>query len=149
MVLLIWTVLDFVRTTVGGEVGQAVLQTLESLLLVIMLVEILHTVGISTRGHAPTAEPFLIVGLIAAIRRILVITAEQVQVTAERAEEFRMARLELGILTVLTLVLVGAIYIMHRVSTNQQEPANVDSVLSPAPSQRSDGERAQIEKEGD
>ena len=41
-----------------------------------MLVEILHTVRISIRSHILVTEPFLIVGLIASIRRILVITLE-------------------------------------------------------------------------
>jgi hypothetical protein len=36
-----------------------------------MIVEILHTVRISLRSHILVAEPFLIVGLIAAVRRIL------------------------------------------------------------------------------
>jgi uncharacterized membrane protein (DUF373 family) len=141
LVLLIWTVLSFVRMTAGGNVGEAVLQTLDSLLLVVMLVEILHTVGISIQGHTLVAEPFLVVGLIAAIRRILVVTAEQAEVTAERAEEFRMAMLELGILTVMILVLVGAIYIVRRTSTHQQEASNVEPTLSLTPSRQADSER--------
>lgn len=50
------------------------LQVLDQLLVVLMLVEILHTVRISIRSHFLVTEPFLVVGLIASIRRILVIT---------------------------------------------------------------------------
>ena len=41
-----------------------------------MIVEILYTVQVSFREHALIPEPFLIVGLIAGIRRVLVLTAE-------------------------------------------------------------------------
>jgi hypothetical protein len=42
-----------------------------------MLVEILHTVRISIRSHILVTEPFLVIGLIASIRRILVITLKR------------------------------------------------------------------------
>jgi hypothetical protein len=49
------------------------LRVLDQLLLVLMLVEILHSVRISIRSHILLAtEPFLVVGLIASIRRVLV-----------------------------------------------------------------------------
>ena len=49
------------------------LRVLNELLIVLMLVEILHTVRISIRSHVLVTEPFLVVGLIASIRRILVL----------------------------------------------------------------------------
>ena len=49
--------------------------------VVLMLVEILHTVRISIRSHFLVTEPFLVLGLIAAIRRILVITLEAANLT--------------------------------------------------------------------
>lgn len=67
--------IDFYSTFVSALPNSA-LRLLDSLLLVMMLVEILHTVDISLRQHVLSSEPFLIVGLIAAIRRVLVITAE-------------------------------------------------------------------------
>src|ERR1700724_2824761 len=48
----------------------------ERLLFVLMLVEILHTVRASIQSHVLACEPFLIVGTIATIRRILVVTLE-------------------------------------------------------------------------
>jgi len=57
-----------------------------SLLIVLMLVEILHTVRISIRSHKlMIAEPFLVVGLIASIRRMLVITLEAATLSREGA----------------------------------------------------------------
>src|SRR5438445_7015620 len=55
----------------------------ERLLFVLMLVEILHTVRASIQSHELAVEPFLIVGMIATIRRILVVTLE----TSDRPTE--------------------------------------------------------------
>ena len=54
--------------------------TIDRLLFVLMVVEILHTVRVSFRSGTLVSEPFLIVGLIASIRRVLVITLESSQV---------------------------------------------------------------------
>jgi uncharacterized membrane protein (DUF373 family) len=59
------------------------LRVLDQLLVVLMLVEILHTVRVSIRSHILVTEPFLVVGLIASIRRILVITLEASTLTKE------------------------------------------------------------------
>src|ERR1700694_1572980 len=67
----------------GGAGGIYTVSTLDHLLLVLMLIEILHTVRISIRTQTLTVVPFLIVGLIASIRRVLVI-ALQAATLAER-----------------------------------------------------------------
>jgi uncharacterized membrane protein (DUF373 family) len=88
----------------------------ERLLFVLMLVEILHTVRASIQSHVLACEPFLIVGMIATIRRILVVTLE----TSDRPKattlplgamtSFDNAMTELCVLGLLTLVLAVAIY---------------------------------------
>jgi uncharacterized membrane protein (DUF373 family) len=45
---------------------------LDRILLVLILVEIVHTVVLSLRAHHLVAQPFIIVGLVAVIRKILV-----------------------------------------------------------------------------
>jgi uncharacterized membrane protein (DUF373 family) len=92
----------------------------ERLLFVLMLVEILHTVRASIQSHVLAVEPFLIVGMIATIRRILVVTLE----TSDRATHdnaalgsapaFNNAMIELGVLGALTLALAVAIYLTRR-----------------------------------
>jgi len=96
-----------------GHLRDNALRLLDSLLLVLMLVEILHTVGISLRQHALTAEPFLMVGLIAVIRRVLVITAEQAQLTSSPAV-FTLTLWELLLLGFLIVILVTAIFILRQ-----------------------------------
>ena len=46
---------------------------LDRVLLVLILVEIVHTVVLSLQAHHLVAQPFIIVGLVAVIRRILVV----------------------------------------------------------------------------
>jgi uncharacterized membrane protein (DUF373 family) len=100
--------------------SDTILRVIDRLLLVLMLVEILHTVRISIRSHVLVTEPFLIVGLIATIRRILVITLETANLTrpatwAKGGEAiFRASVTELGLLGLLVLVLVTAIYLLRR-----------------------------------
>jgi uncharacterized membrane protein (DUF373 family) len=97
------------------------LLVLDELLFVLMLVEILHTVRISIRSHVLVTEPFLVVGLIASIRRILVVTLEAATLTKEGAWTtegasgiFHSSMIELGLLGVLILVLVVSITILRR-----------------------------------
>jgi len=104
----------FVRTVADGEVAGRVVSILDQLLLVLMIIEILYTVQISFREHALVPEPFLVVGLIAGIRRVLVITAELSNVAERNAETFRHAMLELGLLTLMVLALVSALGIVRR-----------------------------------
>jgi uncharacterized membrane protein (DUF373 family) len=107
---------------VGVEVTQSVLAwssnarifgTIDQLLFVLMLVEILHTVRVSIRSGNLNAEPFLIVGLIASIRRVLVITLEssnaQQQGGPQHDALFRTSMIELGVLAVLILTMVVSI----------------------------------------
>lgn len=99
------------------------LLALDHMLLVLMLVEILHTVRVSIRTQHLTVVPFLVVGLIASIRRVLVITmhaatmAEQgYPPTADQALAFRYSIIELAAGAVLILVFVYSIVRLKDVS---------------------------------
>jgi len=93
------------------------LQALDQLLLVLVLVEILHTVRISIRSKEIILEPFLIVGLIASVRRVLVIAMQAAKLTEEGpnvAEAFRRSMIELGVVGFLVLTFVVSIYVLRR-----------------------------------
>ena len=99
----------------------ALLSTTDRLLFVLMLAEILHTVRVSIKSGALTCEPFLIIGLIACIRRVLVITLETAQPkTGTQApanqELFQSSMIELAVLGTLILVMVISIYLVRRAS---------------------------------
>ena len=116
-----------------------VLRVLDQLLIVLMLVEILHTVRISIRSHTLVTEPFLVVGLIASIRRILVITLEAATLTkegkwsADGASVFHASMIELGLLGVLILVLVFSITLLRRSSAGPEEEVEGLEVIPGAP----------------
>ena len=107
------------------------LRVLDQLLVVLMLVEILHTVRISIRSHILIIEPFLVVGFIASIRRILVITLEAATVTeggrwsTEGASIFRASMIELGLLGLLILILVFCITLLRRFAPG---PKNLEGI---------------------
>ena len=106
------------------------LRVLDQLLVVLMLVEILHTVRISILSHVLVTEPFLVVGLIASIRRMLVITLEAASLTkggawsTEGASIFQASMVELGLLGLLILILVFSITLLRRFAP---PPKNVES----------------------
>jgi uncharacterized membrane protein (DUF373 family) len=96
------------------------LTIIDQLLFVLMLAEILHTVRVSISSGTLNSEPFLIVGLIASIRRVLVITLESARPPANPAEAraiFQATMIELGVLAGLILVMVISIYLLRRAST--------------------------------
>ena len=98
-----------------------VFETVDRLLFVLMLIEIMHTVSASVRTGGLTVQPFLVVGLIASIRRVLVITLETSEAMRGHAwsdaveAQFHASMLELSVLGGLILVMVVSIYLMHRV----------------------------------
>ena len=85
----------FARAVSDGQLAAAVISLLDRLLLTLMIVELLYTVQVSFREHTLVPEPFLLVGLVAATRRILVLTAELGDAKAERERwELRVALLK-------------------------------------------------------
>jgi uncharacterized membrane protein (DUF373 family) len=87
VVVLVLGVVDFFRdVTSGSPVETAVINLLNRVLLVLILVEIMHTVVLSLRAHHLVTQPLLAVGLVAVIRKILfVLSSEEPVSTAELA----------------------------------------------------------------
>jgi uncharacterized membrane protein (DUF373 family) len=105
---------SFVTHLLAGTLPGRIIDLLDRVLLVLMFAEILYTVQVSFREHSLVPEPFLVVGLIAAIRRVLVITAEFGDLMENAGERLQSAMLELGLLTVLVLVLVASLVLLRR-----------------------------------
>jgi uncharacterized membrane protein (DUF373 family) len=113
LVLLGSTGLTLGRSVVGGAFPATIVGLLDQLLLVLLIVELLYTVHVSFREHVLTAPPFLLVALIAAVRRILVLTAEAKTVLEGRPDAFRELLLELALLTFMSLSLVVCLYLLR------------------------------------
>ena len=69
-----------------GSVSAAAPQLLDHVLLVLILVEIVYTVVLSLRAHRLVAQPFIVVGLIAVIRRILFVFTPGSQIKASTTQ---------------------------------------------------------------
>ena len=108
------------RSAVNKAPTGYALAVLDQLLLVLMLVELLHTVRISVRSQSLIVEPFLIVGIMASIRRVLVITMQAAKMTegghSVDQQAFQNSMIELGVLAGLILVFVASIYVLRRLS---------------------------------
>ncbi|WP_456371398.1 phosphate-starvation-inducible PsiE family protein [Thermodesulfatator atlanticus] len=91
---------------------------LDRALLALMLLEILHTIKITLKGSIKLAiEPFLMIGIIASVRRILVLSVEiahppEGKVVTETV--FKHYMLETALLIVLILSFVAGIIILRR-----------------------------------
>jgi uncharacterized membrane protein (DUF373 family) len=110
---------DFTGTTV-------VFVLIDRLLLVLLLVELLHTVRISVRSHVLVIEPFLIIGIIAIIRRTLVLTLQAEGFTQNMhwnedvKANFHASMVEGCMLALLLVVLVASIYVIRKLEQDKQ-----------------------------
>jgi uncharacterized membrane protein (DUF373 family) len=98
---------------------EALVLAVDRLLFVLMIVEVMHTVRVSFRSGQLVCEPFLIVGLIASIRRVLVITLESSQAHQpgkwgpDAQAQLNSTMLELSVLAGLILVMVICIALLR------------------------------------
>jgi uncharacterized membrane protein (DUF373 family) len=102
------TILD----VIAAGVLPTALIVLDQILLIFILAELLSTVATIVREDEVNAEPFLLIGLIAVVRRVLTVTAEIEQSLG--TPEFESLIYELAVLTVLIIALSGALYFIRR-----------------------------------
>jgi uncharacterized membrane protein (DUF373 family) len=114
LVLLVIVALSLGQAIMSANLPEKIVGLLDQSLLILMIVEILYTLQVSFREHTLVAEPILIVVLIAAVRRVLVLTAEFSKPAEVLEAAFRNAMFELGLLTVLVLVLVFSLSLLKR-----------------------------------
>jgi uncharacterized membrane protein (DUF373 family) len=114
LVLLGSVALSLAQAIMSANLTGKIVGLLDQSLLILMIVEILYTLQVSFREHVLAAEPFLVVGLIAAIRRVLVLTAEFSKPGEIVEAAFRNVMFELGILTGLILTLVFSLFLLRR-----------------------------------
>jgi len=114
IILLATGVIGFAQSLLAGSFAANVVPLLDRILLILLFVELLYTVQVSFREHALVPEPFLLVGLIAAIRRILVLTAEFAEIADKPDELFRHFIVELAALTFLIVTLVVSLVLLRK-----------------------------------
>ncbi len=114
ILLLGSSVVTLINAAMTGQIRDNAIDILDSVLLVMMTMEIVYTVTLSLESHTLVAEPFLVIGTIAAIRRMLVITAESTKLEIANPDAFRGTLIELGLLAVIIIAMAGSIYVLRR-----------------------------------
>jgi uncharacterized membrane protein (DUF373 family) len=124
-----------VMIVIGG--GEAVVQTvthkvstlqgsvlvLDRVLMVLIIAEIAATLRTVLLYHEIAAEPFLFIGLIASVRRILMVTAAAEQPQSD--QQLNRLLLELGALGLLVIGIAAAIFLL-RFSVRHPAPTGAD-----------------------
>jgi uncharacterized membrane protein (DUF373 family) len=103
-------------STSAGAVDTGV-SLLDRILLLLIIAELAYTLRFVLRTHTIAVEPFLFIGLIAVVRRILIVTAqfERLPSTGRVLTNFL---LELGLLGFLALALAVAVRLIRRPETS-------------------------------
>jgi uncharacterized membrane protein (DUF373 family) len=114
ILVLIGTVHELAHaiSTSAGAVDTGV-TVLDRILLLLIIAELAYTLRFVLRTHKIAVEPFLFIGLIAVVRRILIVTAqfERLPSTGRLLTNFL---LELGLLGFLALALAIAVRLIRR-----------------------------------
>ena len=111
--VLIGTVREIARAISHGLGGvDTGVIVLDRVLLTLIIAELVYTLRFVLRTHEIAVEPFLFVGLIAVVRRILIVTAQFERPAAGAA--VRNLELELGLLGFLALALAASLFLIRR-----------------------------------
>lgn len=113
--IILWdTLTGFVEGLQARETtGELGLRVLDRVLLLLIVAELLFTLQlVIARGEIAT-EPFLFIGIIAVVRRVVVVTAE-VEHLPQEGRALTNFLLELGLLALLVVAFGIAIYLIRR-----------------------------------
>ncbi|MFC3690095.1 phosphate-starvation-inducible PsiE family protein [Aquipuribacter hungaricus] len=105
---------------VTGETETAMLEVLDALLLVFIFVELLYAVRVTIARHEIAAEPFLLIGVIASIKEIVVLSVEAAGAVGD-GPLFADRVVLVGVLGGVVLGLCLAILLLRRSQTYPSE----------------------------
>lgn len=104
----------------GDKDTSGVLHVLDTLLLVFIFVELLYAVRETLRERQVLVEPFLLVGILASIKEIVVLSVEAAKQVTEDPDAFDRSVIELGVLGGLVVALSLSAVLLRR---KEREPA--------------------------
>lgn len=111
------------RETFAAQVTSVI----NSILFVIIVMEILRTVVAHFDDAGLQLKPFLIIGIISAVRHILTVGA-QVSLGGDRdAEHFRQTQIELGVNAAVVMALVLGLVLVWRSEAALSRPGETDT----------------------
>lgn len=98
---------------------RVLLELLSALFLVFIFVELLYAVRVTLARRRVVAEPFLVVGILSAIKELVVLAVEAGTDYIDDGAKFARAIVEVGLLGGLVLVLAAATLVLRR---REREP---------------------------
>lgn len=116
VLFLVYTVIEAAASYAHGQFPAGTLQLFDRLLLVLMLAQIVYTTLAYLRLGQLQVEPVLVVGIIAVVRRILVVTAVMggtLQATGSPALTFKEQLSELALLALTALALAISMHLLR------------------------------------
>ena len=110
--LLVYTIYHTTQQLLmGKEIIHTFIKSIQDILLVIIILEILWTVVSFIESHSIPLEPFLIIAIISSVRGLILQSTKTIE--ASPHEIYHIA-LEIGIHGVSILLLVVALYILRK-----------------------------------
>ena len=128
-VIVLGAIVYHLAADVGDGAESAVTEALDGLLLVFILLELLAAVRATMVEHKLVAEPFLVVGIIAAIKEIVVAAVDAKTKKGENSAAFDEAMVEIGVLGGIVLVLALSALLVRR---KEREPEEDEAPRRPA-----------------
>ncbi|CAN5759670.1 hypothetical protein BH18ACT2_BH18ACT2_08550 [soil metagenome] len=122
-VLLVVAVDQLLDILDGLADGDPIVELLDTLLLVFILVELLYAVRATVANRQLVAEPFLLVGIIASIKEIVILSVTAAE-DIGKGEEFRDQLWQIGVLSVTVLLLGGTAWLLR---LKEREPEEADA----------------------
>jgi uncharacterized membrane protein (DUF373 family) len=116
----------------NSPAAAVMIEILDGLLLIFIFVELLYAVRSCLRSREIVAEPFLIVGILAGIKEIVVLSVEAAALL-NRGPDFARAVVEIGVLGGVVLVLALAAFVL-RERRRDTEDAGVRAAQERVPS---------------
>jgi uncharacterized membrane protein (DUF373 family) len=111
----------------GDEDPNSLITLLDSLLLVFIFVELLYAVRTTLKERQILAEPFLIAGILASIKEIIVLSVTAADDYIGKGPEFARAMVEIGLLSGTVLLLAATAVLLRKKEKEPEENASTDS----------------------
>ena len=124
IVLLATAIIVMINSVVSAiddhsDLAHAIPALIDSVLFVIIVLEIFTTVLAHFRDGSLQLQPFLIIGIISAVRHILVVGARS-SLEKSGAESFTNTMVELGVNVMIAVVLVVALVLVSKSGIKRQ-----------------------------
>jgi uncharacterized membrane protein (DUF373 family) len=116
VIFLVFIVVEGIPLYFKGEFSTATIKLFDQALLTLMLAQVVYTTVAFLKVGTLQVEPILVVGIIASVRRILVLTAVVAGTAGNVGASltFRQDMVEIGLLSVTVLILAVAIYLVRK-----------------------------------